>query len=180
LLNDFEEGRIDKFYEVVYPSLLLFVNRILGPKNTFLAEDCVQEAIYKTYGQRHRFIDANQFRAYLYSSVHNQAVSLLRKDNSKANYASQTDLGMEDLSTAIIRQETLDRLARAIATLPPELQDIFHLSFEEGLKNLEVAQRLGISESGVKKRKMKMIGILRDYFKEDTMMLMVLWQLLGH
>lgn len=179
LLEDFKAGHIDEFYTVVYPSLLLFVGRILGPRNAFLAEDCVQEAIYKTYGQRHLFTDVAQLRAYLYSSAHNQAVSLLRKDSSQANYVSQKDVGIEDLSTSIIRQETLDRLAAAIQTLPQELQDVFHLSFEEGLKNQEVAEQLGISESGVKKRKMKMIAILRDYFRDDVLALILLYELLG-
>ena len=49
-------------------------------------------------------------------------------------------------------------------------QQVFDLSFEQGLKNEEAAQLLNISINGFNKRKAKMISLLRDKFKENNLM----------
>jgi RNA polymerase sigma-70 factor (ECF subfamily) len=174
LLEDFKRGRIDEFYAIVYPSLLSFVTSILGEKNSFLAEDCVQEAIFKTYSSREIFNKPQEMHSYLYRCAHNQAISLLRKDSSQQRYAAQEFEQTEDFSIALIRQETLDLLADAIARLPEPLQEVVHLSYGEGLTNQEIATRLGISESGVKKRKMKLIALLRNEVGDTALLLLLM------
>ena len=64
----------------------------------------------------------------------------------------------------MIEQETLDLLYRAIDELPERYRTLFKLSFEQGLKNAEVAHLLHISESAVKKQKSQFIRLLRDKF----------------
>ncbi len=174
MLRDFRVGQIDGFYVEVYPSLLSFVLGILGDEQSLLGEDCVQEAIFKSYAARTSFDTPQHLKSYLYHVAHNNAVSLLRKQQSHRNYLSQSFDESEDLSNAIIRQETLDRLSEAINSLSEPLREIYHLSFEEGLKNAEVASRLGISESLVKKRKTRMIRELRNKMGVTTPVLMML------
>lgn len=50
----------------------------------------------------------------------------------------------------------------AIDSLPEKYREIVTLSFEQGMKNAEVAACLGLTEIGVKKRKAKMIELLRQ------------------
>ncbi len=45
---------------------------------------------------------------------------------------------------------------------------LFDLSFEQGLKNAEVAKILSVSESAVKKQKAFLIQRLRDELKKTT------------
>lgn len=168
ILKDFKAGDIDVFYTEIYPSLLTYAIRFLGTDYSFLAEDCVQDAIFTAYGQRTMFLTPMQFKSFIYSCVRNNAVSVLRKNHSRDNYISQNHETDYDLSNAIIEQETLDLLYAAINRLPEDMKRIFELSFERGLKNAEVAAELGISESMVKKRKMKMIAILRESFAGDA------------
>lgn len=61
-----------------------------------------------------------------------------------------------------IEQETLELLLDAIRRLPERYQRIFELSFEQGLKNAEIAVILGVSESAVKKQKHALITYLRN------------------
>ena len=61
-------------------------------------------------------------------------------------------------------------LQAAIRELPEKYQQVFDLSFEQGLKNEEAAQLLNISINGFNKRKAKMISLLRDKFKENNLM----------
>ena len=174
VFTDFQAGRIQGFYHEVYPSLLTYAVRCLGETYGYLAEDCVQESIFKAYNHSSEFLTANQLKNYLYICIHNDAVSVLRKHYSRQNYLREQVDMEEDVNRAIIEQETIDLLYDAISRLPDDLHTVFTLSFEQGLKNAEVGQRMGISESAVKKKKAKMIQLLRDYFAGNEKVLVLL------
>lgn len=173
IVDDFRLGKIDSFYKEVYPSLLVFASRQLGTDYAFLAEDCVQDAIYKMYGIRERFSNAAHFKAYLFAAIHNKAVSVLRRGQSRQHYLQEKEDFDEDLQASIIEQETLDLLYEAIDKLPGELHRIFNLSFVEGLKNDEVAKILGCSIGTVKNRKTAVINFLKLSIGEPKLLLLL-------
>ena len=78
-----------------------------------------------------------------------------------------------DASRAMIEHEMLDALYAAIEDLPAEYRTLLRMSFEEGLKNAEIAQRLGVAEITVKKRKAKMLEMLRDKLGGNVDMVML-------
>ena len=49
ILADFKKGKLESFYQQVYGKLLLYASRQLGQHYSFLAEDCVQDAVCKAY-----------------------------------------------------------------------------------------------------------------------------------
>lgn len=176
LYTDFISGRMDRFYNEFYPALLAYAVRFLGPDHSWLAEDCVQESVFRTYLSKEQIRDEQALKAFAYTAVRNRAVSILRKDTSQRNYFRQLDLSEQDITTSIIEQETMRRLFVAIDALPEHFRQVFDLSFEEGLKNPEIARRLGISVSAVKKRKARMIHLLRESVadNEDIVILALL------
>lgn len=161
LYRDFKSGRMNQLYDEFYPALIAYAVRFLGPDYAWLAEDCVQESIYKTYLAKERIPDENTLKSYIYTAVRNRAVSILRKNNAQRNYVKNLDLSEQDITASLIEQETIRRLFVAIDALPEHIRQVFDLSFEEGLKNQEIARLLGITESAVKKRKARMIELLR-------------------
>lgn len=173
IVRDFREGRIESLYEMVYPSLIVFASRQLGSDYAFLAEDCVQDAIYKMYGVRSSFSNAAHFKAYLFAAIHNGAVSVLRKSQSRRHYLEEKTDFEEDLQASLIEQETLDLLYDAIGRLPESLRRVFDLSFVEGLKNEEVAELLGCSVSTVKNRKASMLSLLRQAVGDSKVLLLL-------
>ena len=170
--QDFKVGRIDALYAEGYASLQAFAARYLTDNYAMMAEDCVQEAMAKAYQTRHTFTSALQLKGFLFTCVRNASVSILRKVGSHQTYLSEQEEGYEEeLSAAIIEQETLDRLHEAISELPEKYRQLFDLSYEQGLRHAEVARLLGITIDGVQKRRAKMISLLREKFKNDTEML---------
>lgn len=162
IFNDFKSGDAAMLYDKIYPGLLIFASELLGEELAYLSEDCVQDAILDSYVNRHRFESAAKWRSYILTVIRNRTIDSHRKLNSKFNYLSYgyTEDIQEDISVAMISQETFDRLYSAIESLPSHYREIFELSFEQGLKNTEVAARLELSEIGVKKRKSRMIEML--------------------
>lgn len=166
IFMDFQQGKIDLLYTNMYGKLILYASRCLGGDMSFLSEDCVQDAIYKTYQMRDTFQSAAAFKSYLYACVHNQAVSHLRRQMAQENYLANRE--EEDFQNGMIEQEVLDLLFDSIRALPEKYRRLFELSFEQGLKNAEVAQLLDISESAVKKQKTAMVKQLRDEMSRRT------------
>ena len=68
----------------------------------------------------------------------------------------------------------MDLLYDALQYLPNDLRQVFHLSFERGMKNAEVGKLMGISESGAKKKKAKMIQLLRERFSGNEKVLVLI------
>lgn len=170
IFEDFKRGKLDTLYHTMYRALLVYASRCLGDEASFMAEDCVQDGIYRTYELRDTLRSPLIFKSYLYTSVHNRAVSILRKQRSQENYLSACEGKEEDndFQLNLIEQETLNLLFEAIDNLPPKLHRLFDLSFEQGLKNAEVAAILQVSDSAVKKQKAALIDHLRSDMKKKT------------
>lgn len=173
-LENFKSGKLAPFYRHAYGSLLSYATRILGENNAFMAEDCVQDVIIKTYELRYRIHQPEQWKSMLYTLIHNKCVSLLRKQSSHADFLSSSSQENNnevelDMGQKMIEQETLDALFTVINRLPDRLRKIFELSFEEGLKNEKVAETIGISVSRVKQQKKQLIDTLRQQLDPGSM-----------
>lgn len=175
----FMKGDMTPLYTYMYRGMMLYAIRILGDGASYVAEDCVQDAIMKTYVNRNTLGTVNHWRSYLLTCIHNSAIMILRKNNAKSNYLNElehTDLQAE-LMAATIRQETLDTLYAAISALPDIYREVFELSFEQGLKNREIAEMLNIAEGTVKKRKSRLLTLLRQTLgltSDDELMIILL------
>jgi len=175
--HSFVEGQMTDFYHEVYPGLLSYAGRRLGAEYGFLAEDCVQDVIFAIYLKRQTITSPQHLKSLLYASLHNRLISLLRHEEARQNYTDQTlnttSEVTDDLQLDLIEQETLANLFRAINTLPEELRQIFDLNFEQGLTIQEVAQRLNVSDSTVKRRKQQLIDSLRNDLQRTLFLLFI-------
>ena len=170
--EQFLQGKIDVFYKEVYPSLLVFTRRLLPGDLVYLAEDCVQDSIFKLYSQRRRMTSAERAKSFLYICIHNTVVSYIRKDNSRQHFIRQDKADFEDdFSVELIRQETIDELMAAVDRLPEDMRQLCVMIFREGMKTAEIARQLNITESGVKKKKRRLLDLLRRSLSPETLIL---------
>ncbi len=177
--TDFKNGQIDTLYAELYAPLMNYAARFLTNDYAMMAEDCVQEAIIKAYQTRDTFTSSYQLKSYLFTCIHNNCVSVLRKASSRQNYVLMPKEEIEqEFSASMIEQETIDMLHAAIRELPEKYQQLFELNYEQGLKNEEVARLLEISINGFNKRKAKMISLLRDKFRDNELMQILITVLL--
>lgn len=177
IFQEFCRGDIDSFYRYVYPDILVYASNLLKGDLAYNAEDCVQDAIEASYIRRGEFRDAIQWKAFIITCIRNNAISILRKKEAKTNYINQIDLTepiTEDILNDLIELETKIRLYNAIASLPEHLIQIFNLSFEQGLKNAEIAERLGVAEITIKKRKSRLIERLTFLLGNDYLLIFII------
>lgn len=180
IFSEFKEGHLTPFYEKMYPELLTYANNLLGEEYAFLSEDCVQDSVFKAYEQLKSFSAPLQWKVFLYTCIRNEAISIFRKGKAQKNYLSQSSVHEEDLSTHFIEQETLTLLYEAIDALPEKFKILFELSFCQGLKNAEIAERLQLAEITIKKQKQQLIKLLRKNLEEKMdkeFLYLLLWAL---
>ena len=104
---------------------------------------------------------------YMFQTAYSVLVNHVRRAKIVA-FETVTDL--EQLGTSrdcspedqVIDRDELNRLARAIATLPGKVRDVFVLRRVNGLSQRDVARELGLSESTVEKHMSRSIYLLMN------------------
>jgi len=107
-------------------------------------------------------------RAYLFRAVRNRALNRLR-DERPAGISIE---GPEPLFTnpealQLEADEMMMLVAEAVSQLPDRCREVFRMSRFEGLKNREIAARLGISETAVEKHLARAVGRLGEHLRRS-------------
>jgi RNA polymerase sigma-70 factor (ECF subfamily) len=137
-----------------YNDLTRFLTRRLGNRHD--ADDLAQSSFERVYAHSLSETIISP-RALLFRTAQNLVVDRVRRTKRQQTDATPT----EQLAELTDNAPTVDRLADArrqverlrgiIAELPPRTREIFVLHRLEELTYVQVAQRLGISESSVQK-----------------------------
>lgn len=160
---------LDALFRAHHRELQRYLARWIGCRET--ASDLTQETLLRVAQQPEQRGETN-FRAYLYRTAHNLAVDHVRQQKRRLTRTVPPDqLGdvpddAPSAERAADARYRLDLLNRAIAELPDLTQRIFVLNRIEGFTYLEVARRLGISESSVQKHLAKALYHAMQRLKE--------------
>jgi RNA polymerase sigma-70 factor (ECF subfamily) len=145
-------------------------------KDSFLAEEIVDDVFCKIWENRLTIVIKTSFREYMVQSVHYKCISHLRKlknertntewiEENKTERYNLISLGENPLDY-IISEELEERIDFAINLLPDQYKRTFLLSRKENLKYEEIAERMGISINTVKLYIKKALTILRENLKD--------------
>ncbi len=124
-----------------------------------VAEEIIQEVFLQVWARRAQWtIDEGAERSYLYAAVRNGACRSLRRDRLADRTHALTDaaavpIGMSEYAGGADarrdRDELVDVIRAAIATLPTRAQLAIRLRVERQLTNIEIAEVMGISIKAV-------------------------------
>ena len=139
------------------------------------AEDVVQEAFLKAYGNLAQFQGQSKFYTWLVRIVVNEALMKLRRRRPERMVSLDEDVKTEDDSVPrevadwspnpeqlYSQSELHDILSRTIQGLPPSFRTVFVLRDVEGLSTEETAEALGLSIPAVKSRLLRARLQLRE------------------
>lgn len=155
-----EESALEKIYKAAFRSLVYYASEITGQHQ--LAEEVVQDIFLKIWQNRSQLAVKGPFRAYLFQSVHNHALNVIR--HQKTRKESVNLLGSEkiwqfisdnyniddNLIDRIFSDETELIIEQTIQELPDQCRKVFLKSRYKSLGNEEIATQMGISENTVK------------------------------
>ncbi|WP_316838219.1 RNA polymerase sigma-70 factor [Pedobacter nutrimenti] len=182
-LNERNEYAFAQVFREYYAALCYYASKFVFDKQE--AEDIVEEVFEKLWSKDLEITNARHLRSYLYMATKRVSLDHLRKsDHSKErqmNFA--TEIGDQEPShiNEIIRTEVLKEIYLAIQNLPEQCSKIVSMSYIEGFKNEEIAEKMGLSVQTIKNQKTRGLTILRTKLSSEHFMVFVLLshQILG-
>jgi RNA polymerase sigma factor (sigma-70 family) len=151
-------------YNEKYSSLFWFANKFL--ENNEDSEDVVADVFYRLWLNRAELNHVDDLPAYLRRMTRNACFSFLNRNKLKAGIYKDLLLRAEtmtedDIIRSEVKAEVLDFVNSELKKLSPNYRTVFELSFIEGLKNEEVADRLQTSNQVVRDMKSKIRKMLK-------------------
>lgn len=141
--------------------MCLYALHYLGDSD--MAEDVVQECFATLWEKLEAGLAVANRRAYLYMTVRNRCLDLLRRKGMQTESLKPYDTyGIIDDDDAQERSQIEARLWTAIDSLPEKCREVFLMSKRDGLKYEEIATELGISENTVRNQISKALKVLKD------------------
>ena len=129
--------------------------RMLAAGGPDEAEDIAQEAFVAAYDKRATFRRGEPFRPWLYRIAVNRCLDRLRAQSRRPvpvelSLVPEPSLAGADPLEALLAEEGEERLAVAVAALPPKLRAVFLLRHLDDLSYEEIASAAGVPLGTVK------------------------------
>lgn len=167
-LQNGEAAAFRYIFTLFRPRLCFFANGLLPPSIDTTAEDVVQEAFVKLWERKTQFHHLESIRAFLYLSVKNACLNVLKHEKIVARYRGNSALVPEPpaITQRMMEAEVADQVQKALQLLPAGCRDVLQLSYFEGMKNEEAARHLHVSVNTIKSQKSRGMRLLKDLIKE--------------
>lgn len=171
-----KEYAFDFFFNYYYSGLCIYAHKIFSfPEDE--ARDIVQDIFVKFWNDRQKLAIRHSIRSYLFVSVKNKCLDLLRKRNSSVKIqeiSTKHDTAVESYDHFVL-SELESLYITSLEKLPERCREIFELSRMQGLKNREIAAQLNLSEKTVENQMTKALHILKEELK-DYLPLLILFE----
>lgn len=181
LLYRFSEGEpaaLGELSDMFSPALLGFATRLLS--EPFLARDIVQDVYIKLWEKRTEAFDSLEgVKKYLFVATRNACFNQNEKYRVRNGQATVgTDTDADEAMRKLILSEYMGLIYQIISAMPEKLQQVFYLSFEDGLSPEEIAERLEIPKQTIKNRKVEVYKVLREGLKHYKVAIPMLLKML--
>ena len=167
-MNLESDGMLQGLYVSYKEELIRYaITRAGLPKNE--AEDVVQSAFLRLSKSGVDSIDNH--RAYLYKTTFNLAVDLRRRANVRGEHASESDIDESayldelDPETVAGDQESLRIILQSLRIMPARRRQLLILHRFDGLSYAEIARRVDLSETVVRKHISKALADCQKMLK---------------
>lgn len=175
LFKQGDERAFDSLFRKFYPALCFFARRFVQVDG--LAEEIVQDVMFKLWQQHSDFDNFNSLKAFLYISIKNAcidgSVSEHRKQNRENNWYLRQENLEHNVEEHIIQSEVLLEISQAIDMLPEQCRKIMKMSYEQGMSGKEIADAMKITVSTVNNQKSRGILLLRKLLSAKGMATLV-------
>lgn len=161
-----ERKDFDRIFREYYHELYCFAMQFVHDADD--AQDIVSEA-YEDVWRHFSAMEANNVRGFLYKNVRNKAIDLLRRQETRRNYAelyAKVSAPYDD-SADLMELEERERIVQDVLdSLKPPTKEIFIWCYVDRKHYKEVAERLNVSVSMVKKHISKALALIREKRKK--------------
>lgn len=166
-----QEGDIkefEKLFRKLYTPLCHFAYRFL--KDMDAAEEIVQDLFFNYWKNKEKLEVNISLKSYLYQATKNKCLKAIKHTLVKERYSSammkqQAEFDSNSFNSLEI-EELNDVIEETLNKLPEKCKQIFILSRFEGLKYIDIANKLSISVKTVEANMGKALKAFRESLKQ--------------
>ena len=133
-------------------------------RDIYLAEDIVQNVFLKLWEKRDKLNTKFSIKGFLYRSVYNEFIDQYRKKSNLAIVEEHYNNKLKAIASEETSNETANLIAlvkKEIQNLPTKCKQMFLLSKQQGLTNVEIAQFLNITTKAVERQMSRAFSTIR-------------------
>lgn len=152
-------------------------------KEPHACEDIVQDIFTKMWEKKQAILAKPEVRFYLFTAVHNNCLSFLKK-NKRWAITELTGQEGREIADEILNynhrspEEITALINEALERLPPKCRQVFVLSRMSKLTYQQIADASGTSVKTVENQMGKALSIMRSFVKERNVYILCLMVLL--
>lgn len=159
-----DEERFKVLFREYFGSMCVFAGRYLHDEE--MARDVVHDVFCGLWENLSELTEVSNMKNYLYTSVRNRCLDLLRRENIHHRYTEWKLKEEEEFfETETLREDVYRLLDQAIQLLPDRSREILLLKLQ-GLKNQEIAEKLGVSVNTINTLKANAYKVIREQLQE--------------
>lgn len=168
----------ESYYKENFKSFFLVAYKYV--KSVPVAQEIVNDVFLKIWEDAGSIVIESSLKAYIYKAVVNRSINTLNKEQKE----KQHQRAFAQLPQEVYEERQLEvhelklQLYKAIDELPDQCRKVFQMSRFEGLKQQEIADRLGISIKTVKNHITHALKLLARYAGNTLMLLIILFFLI--
>jgi RNA polymerase sigma factor (sigma-70 family) len=170
LLRQVSHGDREAFrilYTACYPHVQRYIS-LFEPAGKAL-DELTQDVFVRIWEKRVRLTEVESFKAYLFVLTRNVVFNFIRALKLRRKVRELDEavvVGDNELENELLFKQYYGMAVEAMNKLPPGRRKVLKMSIDEGLTVDEIAARLGITRSGVKKQLYAATAFVRQYLQE--------------
>jgi RNA polymerase sigma-70 factor (ECF subfamily) len=167
-----------KLYDRYHAQLYYLAKNYL--KDQSLAEDAVQDVFLKLWDKRQSLDPSYSIERFLFTMLKNHLLNMIRDEDSRQKVIKEVKRRVQNREPVnsteeeIFASEYKNILQEAIVKLSPAKREVFELRSVEGLSNVEIADKKGVSRNTVKTQYYLGSKFIRDYLKKHAGILLLI------
>lgn len=150
-------------------------------KDSYLAEDVVQETFIKIWEKKQEMIASPDLRFYLVTAVRNNCINVLRKQKAQPfalaehTHEPEPEVQITPMQYKEMAEERNRKISQALELLPPKCREVFLLVKMQGMSYKQVAEIMDISQKTVENQMGKALKILREGVLLELLLFSAIW-----
>ncbi len=171
LLDNFNKRESEAFceiYKMFHREFFIYAHRLFGDANLEL-EDCIQDVFLSLYTSSKKFDSINSLKAYIYMSIKNSYLNIIRHNNYVNKHIDNARSDNE-MFNEVFECEIYSLIDLTNEILPTGYAKVIELHLE-GRDTDEIAEILNRPKQSVYNMKHKAIEMLKKRMPKDKMFL---------
>lgn len=168
-----EDAAFTRVYHDLYLRVFWFAKKFVEEDAD--AQDLTADTFVQLWHHRENFGQLSDVAGFLHTTVRNKCFNLIRRSRMMADKRAELLHLLEEQDSEVfyieqIRIDLMRRIFAEVDKLPPRMREIFLLSYQEGLKPAQIAERLQLKVQTVTNQRISAIRLLQAAVSREPLL----------